>query len=79
MDIFMRPGFQRLVGAELTMDSHERLIQAIRNGARDTAGQQSVQCQSQVRPTLTIRPGIPMRVIVTHDLPSNPMEAEPTP
>lgn len=59
------------VGAELTMDDDERLIQAIRNGAQDTindAGQQIVQRQLQVVPTLTIRPGFPVRVIVTRDL-----------
>lgn len=59
------------VGAELTMDDDERLIQAIRNGAQDTindAGQQIVQRQLQVAPTLTIRPGFPVRVIVTRDL-----------
>ncbi|PVA08662.1 conjugal transfer protein TraI [Pelagivirga sediminicola] len=59
------------VGAELTMDDDDRLIQAIRNGAQDTindAGQQIVQRQLQVAPTLTIRPGFPVRVIVTRDL-----------
>ena len=59
------------VGAELTMDDDDRLVQAIRNGAQDTindAGQQIVQRQLQVPPTLTIRPGFPMRVIVTRDL-----------
>ncbi|MCP3055727.1 TrbI/VirB10 family protein [Aurantimonas marianensis] len=59
------------VGAELIKDDDERLIQAIRNGAQDTindAGQQIVQRQLQVRPTLTIRPGFPVRVIVTRDL-----------
>ena len=53
------------------MEDDERLIQAIRNGAQDTindAGQQIVQRQLQVRPTLTIRPGFPVRVIVTRDL-----------
>ena len=59
------------VGAELTMDNDDRLVQAIRNGAQDTindAGQQIIQRQMQVPPTLTIRPGSPMRVIVTRDL-----------
>ncbi|MEQ8451126.1 MAG: TrbI/VirB10 family protein [Nitratireductor sp.] len=59
------------VGAELTMDDDDRLVQAIRNGAQDTindAGQQIIQRQLQVPPTLTIRPGFPMRVIVTRDL-----------
>ena len=48
-----------------------RLIRAIRDGAQDTinqAGQQIVQRQLQVAPTLTIRPGFPVRVIVTRDL-----------
>jgi type IV secretion system protein VirB10 len=59
------------VGAELTMDDDDRLVQAIRNGAQDTindAGQQIIQRQLQVPPALTIRPGFPMRVIVTRDL-----------
>ena len=59
------------VGAELIMDDDDRLVQAIRNGAQDTindAGQQIIQRQLQVPPTLTIRPGFPMRVIVTRDL-----------
>lgn len=59
------------VGAELTMDDDDRIVQAIRSGAQDTindAGQQMIQRQLQVSPTLTIRPGFPMRVIVTRDL-----------
>lgn len=59
------------VGAELTMDDDERLIQAIRNGAQDTindAGQQIIRRQLRVAPTLTVRPGFPVRVIVTRDL-----------
>lgn len=58
-------------GAELTMDDDARLIQAIRDGAQDTindAGQQIVQRQLQVAPTLTIRSGFPVRVMVTRDL-----------
>lgn len=59
------------IGAELTMDNDDRLVQAIRSGAQDTindAGQQFIQRQLQVQPTLTIRPGFPVRVIVTRDL-----------
>lgn len=66
------------VGAELTMDDDDRLIQAIRSGTHDTindAGQQIVQRQLQVAPTLTIRPGFPVRVIVTHDLVLEPYGA----
>jgi type IV secretion system protein TrbI len=59
------------VGAELATGDDNRLIQAIRGGAQDTindAGQQIVRRQLNVTPTLTIRPGFPVRVIVTRDL-----------
>ncbi|WP_413993278.1 TrbI/VirB10 family protein [Labrys okinawensis] len=59
------------VGAELAADNNDRLINAIRNGAQDTtndAGQQIVRRQLNIAPTLTIRPGFPVRVIVTRDL-----------
>jgi type IV secretion system protein TrbI len=59
------------VGAELATSDDNRLIQAIRGGAQDTindAGQQIVRRQLNVVPTLTIRPGFPVRVIVTRDL-----------
>ncbi|ALC10711.1 TrbI/VirB10 family protein [Sphingopyxis sp. 113P3] len=59
------------IGAELATDDNDRLIRAIRDGAQGTvnqAGQQIVQRQLQVAPTLTIRPGFPVRVIVTKDL-----------
>ena len=59
------------IGAELAVDDDDRLIQAIRSGGQDTindAGQQIVRRQLNVAPTLTIRPGFPVRVIVTRDL-----------
>ena len=59
------------VEAELAVDDDDRLVQAIRNGGQDTindAGQQIVRRQLNVAPTLTIRPGFPVRVIVTRDL-----------
>lgn len=59
------------VGAELATNDNDRLIQAIRNGGQDTindAGQQIVRRQLNIAPTLTIRPGFPVRVIVTRDL-----------
>lgn len=59
------------VAAELATNDDDRLIQAIRNGGQDTindAGQQIVRRQLNVAPTLTIRPGFPVRVIVTRDL-----------
>ena len=59
------------VGTELAVSDDDRLVRAIRDGAQDTindAGQQIVRRQLQVAPTLTIRPGFPVRVIVTRDL-----------
>lgn len=59
------------VGAELAVDEEDRLARALRNGALDTiseAGQRIVQRQLEVPPTLAIRPGSPVRVIVTRDL-----------
>ena len=81
-DLMKAAGLSTLlaVGAELTMDDDDRLIQAIRSGAQDTindAGQQIVQRQMQVAPTLTIRPGYPVRVIVTRDLVLEPYGASP--
>lgn len=59
------------VGAELATDDNNRLVSAIRNGAQDTindTGQQIVRRQLNIQPTLTIRPGFPVRVVVTRDL-----------
>lgn len=59
------------VGAELAVDDQDRLLRAIRNGGQDAindAGQQIIRRQLNVAPTLTIRPGFPVRVIVTRDL-----------
>jgi type IV secretion system protein TrbI len=59
------------VGAELGSGSNDALTRALRAGAQDTinqSGQQIVRKQLNVTPTLTIRPGFPVRVIVTKDL-----------
>ncbi|MET3794309.1 TrbI/VirB10 family protein [Aquamicrobium terrae] len=59
------------IGSELAVDNDDRLLRAIRNGAQDTindAGQQIIRRQLNIAPTLTIRPGFPVRVIVTRDL-----------
>ena len=59
------------VGAELAVNDENRLLRAIRGGAQDTindAGQQIIRRQLNIAPTLTIRPGFPVRVIVTRDL-----------
>lgn len=72
-DLMRAAGLSTLlaVGAELASSDEDRLVRAIRDGAQDTinqAGQQIVQRQLQVAPTLTIRPGFPIRIIVTRDL-----------
>ncbi|RWL93231.1 MAG: TrbI/VirB10 family protein [Mesorhizobium sp.] len=60
------------VGAEAgTSQDENNLVQAIRSGASNSisqTGQQIIQRQLNIQPTLTIRPGFPVRVIVTRDL-----------
>jgi type IV secretory pathway VirB10-like protein len=60
------------VGAEAgTSNQENNLIQAIRSGASDSinqAGQQVVERELNIQPTLTIRPGFPVLVIVNRDL-----------
>lgn len=79
-DLMKAAGLSTLlaVGAELATSDEDRLVRAIRDGAQDTvneAGQQIVQRQLQVEPTLTIRPGFPVRVIVGRDLVLEPYGA----
>ncbi len=60
------------VGAEAgTSQNENNLVQAIRSGASNSisqTGQQIIQHQLNVQPALTIRPGFPVRVVVTRDL-----------
>ena len=60
------------VGSEVgTSDSENNLAQAIRQGASQSfnqAGEQVVGRSLNVQPTITIRPGLPVNVLVTHDL-----------
>ncbi|WP_027528511.1 TrbI/VirB10 family protein [Bradyrhizobium sp. Ec3.3] len=64
------------VGTEVNSGSdvnntNSALIQALRRGAGDSAnqvGQQLVRRNLNIQPTLTIRPGFPVRVIVNRDL-----------
>jgi type IV secretion system protein VirB10 len=79
-DLMKAAGLSTLlaVGAELATSDEDRLVRAIRDGTQDTinqAGQQIVQRQLQVDPTLTIRPGFPVRVIVARDLVLEPYGA----
>lgn len=68
------------VGAELGNDSDSDIARAIRDGAQESvgdAGQEVVRRQLEIRPTLTVRPGHPVRVIVTQDLVLEPYGAQP--
>ncbi|MBS7538444.1 TraB/TrbI/VirB10 family type IV secretion system protein [Ancylobacter lacus] len=69
------------IGANTGSSSNESgLVSAIRDGASDSIGQtgrQIVQRQLNIAPTLTIRPGFPVRVIVTRDLVLEPYGATP--
>lgn len=60
------------VGTQIGSDNEEsEIAQAIRESAQGTAsnvGQQIVSRQLNIQPTLTIRPGFPVRVIVNRDL-----------
>jgi len=68
------------VGAELGSGSDDTLARALRTGTQDSinqAGQEIVRRQLNIPPTLTIRPGFPVRVIVTRDLILSPAGAAP--
>jgi type IV secretion system protein TrbI len=59
------------IGAELATDESDTIATALRDGAQDTigsAGEEIVRQQLAIPPTLTIRPGFQLRVIVTRDL-----------
>jgi type IV secretory pathway VirB10-like protein len=60
------------MGAQAGSSGQESdILRALRQGASDSisqTGQQIVQRQLNIAPTLTIRPGFPVRVIVTRDL-----------
>jgi type IV secretory pathway VirB10-like protein len=67
------------VGSEAgTTNNENSLAQAIRQGASQSfnqTGEQVVGRSLNVQPTLTIRPGFPVRVLVTHDLVLEPYRA----
>ena len=67
------------VGSEAgTSDNENSLVQAIRQGASQSfsqVGEQVVGRSLNVQPTITIRPGFPVRVLVTHDLVLEPYQS----
>ncbi|NYF32520.1 TrbI/VirB10 family protein [Sphingopyxis sp. JAI108] len=58
-------------GAEIGSGDDDRLVRALRRGPQDgvsEVGQRLVDRQLRIPPTLTVRPGFPLRVLVTRDL-----------
>ena len=60
------------VGTELTFSDNESdLVTAFRESAQDSsnqAGQRITERNLNIQPTITIRPGWPLRVIVNKDI-----------
>lgn len=59
------------VGSELSISGESDLVQAIRESAQSNAaraGDQITQRNLDIQPTITVRPGAPVRVLVTRDL-----------
>ncbi|MBL1418909.1 MAG: TrbI/VirB10 family protein, partial [Alphaproteobacteria bacterium] len=59
------------VGAELAFNGESDIDQAIQDGAEkniNRAGQKLVERQIDVQPTIKIRPGYPLRIIVHKDI-----------
>jgi len=73
-ELFKAAALSTLLGAATEIGSSETdndIIRALRRGAGDTlnqTGQQVVRRNLNIQPTLIIRPGFPVRVIVNRDL-----------
>ncbi|WP_395335054.1 TrbI/VirB10 family protein [Novosphingobium sp. BL-8H] len=68
------------VGSELTFTGESDLVQAIRQSTQQSvsrAGDQLVSRSLQIQPTITIRPGAPVRLVVHRDLVLPPWNGEP--
>ena len=71
--LFLAAGLATLLnlGLELGRDDESDIARAIRESGQDTvgrAGEEIVRRQLSVPPTLTVRPGFPVRVIVQRDI-----------
>jgi len=76
--VFLAAGLATILnlGLESGADSEDDVARAIREAAQDTIGRtgdEIVRQQLAVPPTLTIRPGFPVRVMVTRDLILEPL------
>ena len=71
--VFVAAGLATIlgIGAELGSNNDDEIARAIRDGAGQSfnqAGQRVVDRNLNIQPTIRIRPGWPVRVIVTRDL-----------
>ncbi len=69
------------IGAELGSDGDGDIERAIRRGTTDTineAGQRVVDRNLGIQPTIRVRPGWPIRVIVTRDIVLRPLARSPS-
>ena len=69
------------VGSELTISGESDLVEAIRVSTQSNAtraGDQITQRNLDIQPTITVRPGTPVRVLVTRDLILSPWRGEGT-
>ncbi|WP_072386504.1 TrbI/VirB10 family protein [Hyphomicrobium sp. CS1BSMeth3] len=71
------------LGSELAFNSSDSdLVRALQSSTQSTtnrAGQRLVERQLNVQPTITVRPGWPLRVIVHRDIVLRPYRPAPTP
>ncbi|WP_375778622.1 TrbI/VirB10 family protein [Bradyrhizobium sp. ma5] len=70
LSTFLAVGTELGAGSD-TNSNDSAIIQALRHGASDSlnqTGQQVVRRSLNIQPTLTIRPGFPVRVLVNRDL-----------
>lgn len=65
------------IGSGADSGTNTAILQALRLGAANSlnqTGQQAVRRNLSIQPTLTIRPGFPVRVIVNRDLALQPYQ-----
>ncbi|MBR0752158.1 TrbI/VirB10 family protein [Bradyrhizobium jicamae] len=70
LSTFLAVGTELGAGSD-TNSNNSSIIQALRHGASDSlnqTGQQVVRRSLNIQPTLTVRPGFPVRVVVNRDL-----------
>lgn len=59
------------VGSELTIDDESDLVEATRESTQQNvarAGEQITSRNLDIQPTITVRPGTPVRLLVSRDL-----------